>query len=59
MPTYEYKCSECEERLSETRSIHDPSPEHFCKSCGQKMNQVISLGGITFKGSGFYRTDNK
>jgi putative FmdB family regulatory protein len=59
MPTYEYKCSECEERMSEIRSIHAPTPEHLCIKCGQKMNQVISLGGVTFNGSGFYSTDKK
>lgn len=57
MPTYEYACKQCETTLSEVRSIHAESPEHLCKDCGQKMQQVISLGGITFKGSGFYRTD--
>ncbi len=57
MPTYEYVCKECETKLSEIRSIHDPSPEHLCEKCGQKMNQVISLGGIKFNGSGFYSKD--
>lgn len=57
MPTYEYACKACDVRLSEIRSIHDDAPEHLCEKCGQKMQQVISLGGISFKGSGFYRTD--
>ena len=57
MPTYEYVCRECETTLVEKRSIHDPSPEHFCQKCGYKMNQVIGGLGIQFKGSGFYRTD--
>jgi putative FmdB family regulatory protein len=56
MPIYEYVCKECE-TLTETRSIHDPSPEHFCEKCGYRMNQVIGSIGIQFKGSGFYRTD--
>jgi putative FmdB family regulatory protein len=57
MPTYEYICKPCEQTLTETRSIHDPSPTHLCQKCGQKMNQVIGGIGIQFKGSGFYRTD--
>lgn len=57
MPTYEYICKECETTLTEKRSIHDPSPEHFCEKCGYRMIQVIGSLGIQFKGSGFYRTD--
>jgi putative FmdB family regulatory protein len=57
MPTYEYICRECEVKLLETRSIHDPSPVHFCEKCGNRMNQVIGSLGIQFKGSGFYSKD--
>lgn len=57
MPTYDYVCRECETTLSDTRSIHAEEPVFICEKCGHRMNQVISLGGITFKGSGFYRTD--
>lgn len=57
MPTYEYVCRECETSLTEIRSIHDPSPVHICEKCGNRMNQVVSLGGIQFKGSGFYSKD--
>lgn len=57
MPTYEYACKECQVGLTETRSIHDPSPEHMCKECGKQMNQVIGSLGIQFKGSGFYSKD--
>lgn len=57
MPNYEYICRECETVLKETRSIHDPSPEHFCENCGYRMNQVIGAVGIQFKGSGFYSKD--
>ena len=57
MPTYEYVCRECETVLTDIRSIHADEPTFFCEKCGNRMNQVVSLGGITFKGSGFYRTD--
>ena len=57
MPTYEYVCKACEETLTDIRSIHAQEPIFLCVKCGQQMTQVISLGGITFKGSGFYRTD--
>jgi putative FmdB family regulatory protein len=57
MPTYEYKCPDCDTFLSEVRSINDPEPEHLCEKCGNKMNKKFNLGAITFNGSGFYRTD--
>ena len=57
MPTYEYVCRECETTLIEKRSIHDPTPDHFCEKCGNRMNQVIGGLGIQFKGSGFYSKD--
>jgi putative FmdB family regulatory protein len=57
MATYEYICRECESTLSEVRSINDPEPVHLCKTCGNRMNKVYSMGNPVFKGSGFYRTD--
>lgn len=57
MATYEYICRECENTLSEVRSINDPEPVHLCKTCGNRMNKVYSMGNPVFKGSGFYRTD--
>lgn len=57
MPTYEYACRECDVSFSEARSINDPEPEHFCTSCGNRMNKVFNLGAVTFNGSGFYSKD--
>lgn len=57
MATYEYICRQCETKLIEQRSISDPDPVHICETCGNRMNQVYSIGNPVFKGSGFYRTD--
>lgn len=57
MPTYEYICRQCEITKLDIRSITAPEPEFLCESCGNKMNKVLSLTGISFKGSGFYRND--
>ena len=57
MPTYEYVCRECEITKSDNRSISAPEPDFFCEACGNRMNKVLSLTGINFKGSGFYSKD--
>jgi putative FmdB family regulatory protein len=57
MPTYEYKCKDCETSKSDVRSINDPEPEIICEECGKNMSKIFNLGAVTFNGSGFYRTD--
>ena len=57
MPTYEYKCNNCEEIFERFQKITDP-PLKDCPICGGKLTRLISGGiGIIFKGSGFYQTD--
>lgn len=58
MPTYEYKCTTCEERFEIEQSIHEdtlttlPGDEHE-----HQLKKVFSPVGIAFKGDGFYRND--
>jgi putative FmdB family regulatory protein len=60
MPTYEYKCKDCEEIFERFQKITDPPLEEECPVCGGKLTRLISGGiGIIFKGSGFYVTDSK
>jgi putative FmdB family regulatory protein len=58
MPTYEYKCDNCEHTFEEFQSI-TAQPLKKCPSCGKlKLRRLIGTGaGIIFKGSGFYATD--
>lgn len=57
MPTYQYKCSECDYRFEEFQRISEPAIE-ACPKCGGKAERIISGGaGFLFKGSGFYITD--
>lgn len=59
MPTYEYRCTECNHEFEEFQAISD-APVTICPSCGGKTERVISGGaGLIFKGSGFYITDYK
>ncbi len=58
MPTYEYSCENCGERLEKFQSIK-ARPIRKCPKCGkQTLKRLIGSGaGIIFKGSGFYQTD--
>ena len=58
MPTYEYKCGNCEHTFELFQSI-TAKPSKKCPSCGKnKAQRLIGTGaGIIFKGSGFYETD--
>ena len=58
MPTYEYACAECGERLEAVQKFSD-DPLTVCPACGGRLRKVFSPVGIVFKGSGFYRTDSR
>ena len=54
MPTYEFKCPECNAR--DELSVKVDLIEHkvlFCRTCGLEMRRVYSAPGIVFKGSGW------
>jgi len=54
MPDYDYKCDVCDKQQVVSRSIHAEAVPPTC--CNQTMNQVYSVPGLKFKGSGFYST---
>ena len=58
MPTYQYACTDCAERLEVVQKFSD-DPLTVCASCGGRLRKVFSPVGIVFKGSGFYRTDSR
>jgi putative FmdB family regulatory protein len=58
MPTYEYRCKKCGEHLEVVQSFSD-EPLKVCPSCKGQLQKVFSPVGIVFKGSGFYKTDNR
>ena len=57
MPTYEYACEKCGERFEVNQPI-TAAPLTVHADCGGKLTKVFGSVGISFKGSGFYRTDN-
>ena len=58
MPTYEYSCKSCGEHLEVVQSFKDDALTE-CPNCGGDLRKVFGNIGISFKGSGFYKTDNR
>lgn len=58
VPTYQYACTACDERLEVVQKFTD-DPLTVCAACGGKLRKLFSAVGIVFKGSGFYRTDSR
>jgi putative FmdB family regulatory protein len=59
MPTYEYKCTECNNKFEIFQPMNAEPVKH-CPKCGGEVKRLIGSGaGPIFKGSGFYQTDYK
>jgi putative FmdB family regulatory protein len=58
VPTYEYACTACDDRLEVVQKFTDDALTE-CPSCQGRLRKVFSPVGVVFKGSGFYRTDSR
>jgi putative FmdB family regulatory protein len=59
VPTYEYACGSCGSRY-EKREGFDAPARQKCRECGKSTAQrVLFAPPVVFKGSGFYKTDNR
>jgi len=58
MPTYEYECQACHQRVEVVQRFTDPALT-LCEHCGGELRKVFSAVGVVFKGSGFYKTDSR
>ena len=58
MPTYSYRCTECDSAFDIVQAFTDETLT-VCPTCGGKLRKVFSPVGVTFSGSGFYRTDSR
>jgi putative FmdB family regulatory protein len=58
MPTYSYRCTECGTAFDIQQAFTDDSLTE-CPNCGGKLRKLFSSVGVTFNGSGFYRTDSR
>ncbi len=58
MPTYAYVCKQCGHRFDAVQSFADPTLTE-CDVCGGPLRKEYGSIGVTFNGSGFYRTDSR
>ncbi|MCH2632396.1 MAG: FmdB family transcriptional regulator [Acidimicrobiales bacterium] len=58
MPTYQYRCTECEHQFEVRQSFSD-DPISICPVCSGPVKKVFGNVGIAFKGSGFYKNDSR
>lgn len=58
MPTYAYACTQCDHRFDAVQSFADPALTE-CPECGGTLRKEYGSIGVTFNGSGFYRTDSR
>ena len=58
MPTYAYACKDCGHRFDAVQSFAEPSLT-VCPVCGGPLRKQYGSIGVTFNGSGFYRTDSR
>lgn len=58
MPTYSYACKACGHAFDIVQSFSDDSLT-VCPECTGTLRKKFGSVGVTFKGSGFYRTDSR
>ncbi len=56
MPTYSYKCTQCEKVFDSFHSMSCTDSQH-CPECNGVGKKLMSASSVIFKGSGFYSTD--
>ena len=58
MPTYSYRCTECANAFDIQQALSEDSLT-VCPVCSGKLRKIFAMVGVTFNGSGFYRTDSR
>ena len=58
MPVYEYRCRSCGHQFEIQQSFTDDALS-VCPQCAGELRKVFAPVGISFKGSGFYKTDSR
>lgn len=58
MPTYAYRCKDCGHAFDAVQSFTDDALTE-CPECGGVLRKQYGSVGVSFKGSGFYRTDSR
>jgi putative FmdB family regulatory protein len=58
VPTYSYRCTQCGNAFDIQQKFTDDTLTE-CPSCQGALRKIFSAVGVTFNGSGFYRTDSR
>jgi putative FmdB family regulatory protein len=58
MPTYSYRCTECATAFDIQQAFTDDTLTE-CPTCSGRLRKLFNAVGVTFNGSGFYRTDSR
>ncbi len=58
MPTYSYRCTECDTAFDIQQAFTEDSLT-VCPTCGGALRKLFSAVGVSFSGSGFYRNDSR
>lgn len=58
MPKYQYRCADCGVELEVFQKFTDDAMT-VCPECKGNLRKVFNAVGVVFKGSGFYKTDNR
>ena len=58
MPTYEYLCQECGQRLEVFQKFSAKSLRVH-PDCGGRLQKIFHPSGVVFKGSGYYVNDSR
>ena len=58
MPTYAYRCKDCGHAFDVVQAFTDDALTE-CPACGGVLRKQYGSVGVSFKGSGFYRTDSR
>ncbi len=56
MPTYDFRCTECDTTFEVVRPMNSTA-DVLCPGCEAPAVRVFTPVGIAFKGSGFHNTD--
>lgn len=59
MPTYTYRCSNCNTVIEVKQSINDDKLTHCVECYKDTLERVIQAPAVVFKGQGWFKTSGR
>ena len=56
MPTYEYRCDDCDTSEGHYRNVDERNEFPTCQHCTRDMRRLLQATPVKFNGTGFYST---